>query len=100
MRTWLLDLTRYDRDPALYPTEILELERIVAQWNAGHSQWYHMEQLALHRLLRPIRDVLDFTAATVQGAKRYPAHLLARNARAALLVLGMVTQRLERYCGV
>jgi integrase len=66
IKKWLLDLTSYDRDPLLRFVEQQELERMVSQWETGHPHWYQRDQPQLYRLLRPLRDVLDLTSASVK----------------------------------
>jgi integrase len=64
---WPVDPPSYDRDPLLRPAEHTELDWLVQRWEAGHPQWFQMPPHPdLHRLLRPIHDVLDLTSAPVK----------------------------------
>ncbi len=60
---WPIDITQYDRNPALSTAEYAELNTLVSRFDAGGHGWHRQAYTVLHRLLQPLYDTLDVTGA-------------------------------------
>src|SRR5260370_40262638 len=79
---WPLDITHYDRSPALSTAEYTELDTLVSRFDAGGKAWHRQAYTVLHRLLQPLYDALDVT-----GAPKVVGHKISARTTAINLVV-------------
>ena len=75
---WPLDLTTYDRSPALSEAERASLESLIKCFDAHHPFWPEHAREYLDRFLRPINDVLDYLAIHNVHRRRLITNTLLR----------------------
>src|SRR5262249_35848565 len=75
---WPVDLTIYDRSPALSDTERTSLESLIKRFDARCSYWPEHAREALDRFLCPINDVLNHLALHKAHRRRLVSNTLLR----------------------
>jgi integrase len=78
---WPVDLTAYDRSPALSDAERASLESLIKRFDARCSFWPEHAREDLDRLLRPISDVLDHLEVHNALRRRLITNTLLREMR-------------------
>lgn len=61
--SWPIDISIYNRARTLSDEEQQQLEELIHRFDVGSFRWPHGAKQALHRLLKPLNDVLEVISA-------------------------------------